>query len=89
MGLAETVVGVALKDRAANEKLFAHRFHVRVKVECTQCLFERVKPFYLMVDAEALVRCYSMTQGSQVGYTLQRRTNRPRPRWSCCHQLAA
>jgi hypothetical protein len=49
MGLAETVAGVALKDRAANEKLFAHRFHVRVKVECTQCLFERVKPFYLMV----------------------------------------
>ncbi len=35
-------------------------------IERTQCLLERVKPFYLMVDAEALVRCYSMTQGSQV-----------------------
>ena len=31
MGLAETVAGVALEDRVANEKLFAHRFHVRVK----------------------------------------------------------
>ncbi len=35
-------------------------------IERTQCLLERVKPFYLMVDAEALVRCYSMTQGTQV-----------------------
>ena len=31
MGLAETVAGVALEDRVANEKLFAHRLHVLVK----------------------------------------------------------
>ncbi len=30
-------------------------------IERTQCLLERVKPFYLMVDAEALVRCASTT----------------------------
>jgi hypothetical protein len=35
-------------------------------IERTQCLLERDKPFYLMVDAEALLRCYSMTQGTKV-----------------------
>ncbi len=35
-------------------------------IDRTQCLLELVKPFYLMADAEASVRCYSMKQGSQV-----------------------
>jgi hypothetical protein len=32
-------------------------------IERTQCMLELVKPFYLVVDAKALVRCYSMTAG--------------------------